>query len=75
MKSDPAGTASTLSTALAAAKVDEAAVTRTLKAISDPDLRLRVAACYEMETGRKLADDLKKKLSATAASSLADWTK
>lgn len=75
VKSDPAGTASTLAAALGAAKVDEATVTSTLKAITDADLRLRVAACYEMETGRKLSDDLKAKLSATAAGGLTDWTK
>jgi hypothetical protein len=75
VKNDPAATASTLSTGLAAAKVDEAAVTATLKAITDPDLRLRVAACYHMETGRKLADDLKAKLSTAALGGLTDWTK
>jgi hypothetical protein len=75
VKDDPAGTASTLAAALGAAKVDEAAVTSTLKAITDADLRARVAACYEMETGRKLSDDLKAKLSATAAGGLTDWTK
>lgn len=74
-KNDPASTANSLAAALGAAKVDEAKVTSALAAITNADLRLRIAACYEMETGRKLSDDLKAKLSATAVGGLTDWTK
>ena len=72
--SDPAGTASTLNTALNGSTVDKNKVTTTLTAITDADLRLRVAACYEMEVGRKLADDLKAKLSSSERAQLTDWT-
>ena len=46
---------------------------RSLKAIADPDLRKRVQACYRVETGRSLADDLKAHLSKASLSGLDAW--
>lgn len=70
---DPAATARTLSGQLGGTGVDEAGVTTSLKAVTDEDLRKRIQACYKVETGRSLADDLKTKLSKDALTGLDAW--
>jgi hypothetical protein len=75
VKNDPAGTALTLKNAMSGSATDTGKVVATLKAITDADLRKRVAACYEMETGKTLAADLKANLSAEELKGLGDWTK
>src|SRR3954451_16110200 len=72
-KSDPAAVATTLQTALSATTVDKNAVRTTLLAVTDADVRARVAACYKLETGRELKADLEAKLSADERKGLDAW--
>lgn len=72
-KSDPAAVATTLQTALSAATVDKTAVRTTLLAVTDADVRARVAACYKLETGRELKADLEAKLSVDELKGLDAW--
>jgi anthranilate phosphoribosyltransferase len=75
MPDDPAGTADILIAAMSGIGTDEAKVISTLTAITAADLRLRVAACYERETGRKLKDDLMKSLGASEQKKVPEWLK
>lgn len=52
---------------------DEAKVISTLTAITSADLRLRIAAYYELETGRKLKDDLTKSLGVAEQEKVPKW--
>jgi len=70
---DPAATAKTLSGMLSGSKVDEAGVANTLKGITDGDLRKRVKASYQLETGKTLADDLRAHLGKDALAGLDEW--
>lgn len=58
---------------LGGSSVDEAGATSALKAVTDADLRKRIQACYKLETGRALADDLKAHLSKDALTGLEAW--
>ena len=70
---DPAATAKTLSGMLKGTGTDETSVKTALKDITDADLRKRICACYKIETGRALGDDLKTNLSKEALSGLEAW--
>lgn len=70
---DPAETAKTWAGMLGVASVDEAGLTSALKAVTDADLRKRICACYQIETGRALSADLKAHLSAAALVGLESW--
>lgn len=72
---DPVTTATTVHSALTASPVDAAKVRTTLLAITDADKQARTAACYEVENGHKLKDDLTAKLSAEDRKGLEAWTK
>ena len=72
---DPVTAATTVHTALTAGPVDAAKVRTTLLAITDADKQARTAACYGVETGHKLKDDLTAKLSAEDRKGLEAWTK
>ncbi|KAB2898096.1 MAG: annexin [Kofleriaceae bacterium] len=74
VKDDPVAVAKILQTAMSGIGTDEATIFATLKPITSPDLRKRVAACYQMETGNSLASDLKSELSGDDLKKVADWT-
>ena len=75
MPDDPAGTADLLIAAMSGIGTDEAKIISTLTAITSADLRLRVGACYELETGRKLKDDLTKSLGVAEQQKVPKWLK
>jgi hypothetical protein len=72
MPNDPAGTADILIGAMTGA-IDHEKVISTLTAVTDAAVRSRVAACYELETGRKLKDDLTKSLGAAEQKKVPEW--
>ncbi|HET7502160.1 MAG TPA: DUF4157 domain-containing protein [Kofleriaceae bacterium] len=72
---DPVTAAGTVQAGLTGVAVDAVKVRTTLLAVTDADKQARVRACYEVETGRKLKDDLTSKLSADEQKGLEVWTK
>jgi hypothetical protein len=70
---DPAATAKNLAGMMKDKGTDEEAVKKCLQGITDADLRKRVCACYLLETGRKLGDDLSSHLSKESLSGLEAW--
>lgn len=70
---DPAATAKTLAGMLGGTSTDEESVKKCLTDITDEDLRKRICACYKIETGRTLGDDLRANLSKEALVGLDAW--
>jgi hypothetical protein len=72
---DPVAVSATVHSALTSGSVDPTKVRRALLAVTDAEKQARTTACYAVESGRKLKDDLAAKLSAADLKGLEAWMK
>jgi hypothetical protein len=75
MPFDPAAIAEGVAKAMDGFGTDEAALRSLLLGVTDADRRLRVRACFKLETGRELKEALQDEMSGDDLKGLEDWLK